>query len=190
MSLKFDDLVDLVSTEIHIDEYASKMGNDEDVIVISFKVDYKDPAWELSNFIEKGYDWVLDSDLSSGEMEDGSYLVFVEVERRPSFVYNLMRLLKDMQGLTAHKPSDYKFAYRKDKALNDMTVEQIKAVVPMTPRDYKNKYGQDTDADETAAMTTEESRQLRSLQSAAGITPKALPIADMELKNFVNLSKR
>lgn len=190
MSLKFDDLADLVSTEIHIDEYASKMGNDQDVIVVSFKVSYKDPAWELSNFIEKGYDWVLDADLSSGEMEDGSYLVFVEIERRPSFVNNLARLLKDMEGPTRHKVSDYKFAYRKGKDLRNMTADDIKAVVPLSPRDYKAKYGADDEADETAPMTTEESRQLRSMQSAAGITPKATPITDPELKHFVNLSKR
>ena len=30
---------------------------------------------------EKGYEWVLDADVSSGEMDDGDYLVFVELER-------------------------------------------------------------------------------------------------------------
>ena len=182
MSLKSNDLSGLVSKKIHIDEYQSKMGNDADVIVISFKVDYKDPAWELSNFIEKGYDWVLDSDLSSGEMEDGGYLVFVEVQRRPSFTHNLMRLLKDMENLTGTKPSDYEFAYRKATEYKPVSTEAIDATVPTSPRDYKATYGSE--------MTAEESKQIRSMQEAAGLTPKVSISKDPELVRFVNLSKR
>lgn len=190
MSLRFDDLKDLVSREIHIDEYKSKMGNDQDVVVISFKVAYKDPAWELSNFIEKGYDWVLDSDLSSGEMEDGSYLVFVEVERRPSFSANLMKLLKDMEGITGIKHTAYEYQYRKDSNLKPVTEDNIKASVPLSPREYKSMYGEDEDTDESQPLTTQESKELRALQSMAGVTPVPIKITDPVLKHYVNLSKR
>ena len=61
------DLNRLVHNELHIDEYKSKMGTDEDVCVISFKVSGKEPGADLVSFIEKGYDFVLDADVSSGE---------------------------------------------------------------------------------------------------------------------------
>lgn len=193
MSLRYDDLKDLVSNKIHIDEYKSKMGDDADTIVVSFKVRYQDPAWELSNFFEKGYEWVLDADVSSGEMEDGSYLVFLEIERRPSFPPNLMRALKDMEGLTGQKVSEYKFMYRKSTEYKDMSMDNIKSSVPLSPREYRSVYGNEQDQEETAELapiTAEESKQLRALQSTAGITPKTLPITDPVLKHFVNLSKR
>ena len=73
--LEKGDLARLVHNELHIDEYKSKMGNDEDMVVVSFKVGGKDPAIDLVNFIEKGYDWVVDADTSAGEMEDGDYKI-------------------------------------------------------------------------------------------------------------------
>ena len=66
-NLEEGDLKRLVHDELHIDEYKSKMGDDADVCVISFKVAGKEPAIDLVSFIEKGYDWVLDADGSSGE---------------------------------------------------------------------------------------------------------------------------
>ena len=81
--LEKDDLARLVFPELHIDEFKSKMGDDADIIVLSFLVDGKEPATDLMNFIERGYDWVFDADISSGELDDGQYLVFVELERNP-----------------------------------------------------------------------------------------------------------
>jgi hypothetical protein len=40
------------------------MGTDADVCVISFKVAGKEPSADLVSFIEKGYDFVLDADVS------------------------------------------------------------------------------------------------------------------------------
>jgi len=66
-NLEMGDLARLVHNELHIDEYKSKMGTDADVCVISFKVAGKEPSADLVSFIEKGYDFVLDADVSSGE---------------------------------------------------------------------------------------------------------------------------
>ena len=84
--LELGDLKRLIHTELHIDEFKSKLGRDEDVCVISFKVTGKEPGNDLVNFIEKGYDWVLDADISSGEMDDGSYIVFAELAPSASSV--------------------------------------------------------------------------------------------------------
>ena len=81
--LEQGDLDRLVHRKLHVDEFKSKMGSDADIIVLSFKVDGKEPARDLMNFIERGYEWILDADISSGELDDGQYLVFAELERDP-----------------------------------------------------------------------------------------------------------
>lgn len=186
MSLQFDDLRNLIGNKIHIDEYRSKMGDDDDVIVVSFKVKYYDPALELSNFIEKGYDWVLDSDVSAGEMEDGSYLVFIEALRRPSFPDNLIKLLDDLEGTTGNDPDEYELAYYKEKGYVPLTADNIRGKVILDPRKYRATNG---DPDQIDAEK-EDAKALESIQMAAGLAPKTKPITDPELAHFVNLSKR
>ena len=71
------DLKEMVYPTFEVDTYRSKMGEDRDVCVISFQVTDRAPAKDLMEFIEKGYHFVLDSDVSSGENEKGEYSVFV-----------------------------------------------------------------------------------------------------------------
>ena len=109
------------------------MGDDDDVIVFSFKLKYHDPALELSNFLEKGYDWILDADVSSGEMEDGSYIVFVDVLRRPSVPRHLLDFLKDLEGLTHNKCNEYEFSYHKSFDYIPVDRENLEKSVPLSP---------------------------------------------------------
>jgi hypothetical protein len=60
-----------------VDTFKSKMGEDRDVCVITFQVKDREPAKDLMEFIEKGYEFVLDSDVSSGENSKGEYAVFI-----------------------------------------------------------------------------------------------------------------
>ena len=69
MSLRANDLRDLVKKVFEIDSYKSKIGNDEKIIVLTFTVDREDPAKDMENFIEMGYDFVLDADVSPGETD-------------------------------------------------------------------------------------------------------------------------
>ena len=103
------DLIYLVGDKIHIDEWDSKMGDPDEVITASFKVKQRMPAQDLVSFIENGYDWVLDADVSSGEIHDGQFLVFVEMPRRSGVYENLCELLEDLAHLTDIKLSDWNF---------------------------------------------------------------------------------
>ena len=47
------DLKRLLHNELHIDQHRSKMGEDADIIVLSFKIKDKEPAADLVDFIEK-----------------------------------------------------------------------------------------------------------------------------------------
>lgn len=73
--LEAGDLERVVAPKVSIDEYKSKMGSDEEIVVVSFYVSNKEPALDIVNFIEKSYEWVADADVSSGEVFDGSYIV-------------------------------------------------------------------------------------------------------------------
>ena len=83
--LEQGDLARLIASTYSIDEFKSKMGDDADIIVLAFTAGDKGPAQDLMNFIEKGYDWVIDAETSAGEISEGKYIVFVEAERRTHY---------------------------------------------------------------------------------------------------------
>jgi len=151
MGLEKGDLKRLVHTELHIDEYASKMGDDRDICVLSFKVSDKEPALDLVNFIEKGYVWVLDADVSSCEMDDGEYIVFVEIERNQQVPKQIMDLMSDVMNLTLQDISDWRVRYRSVKKDHELSVESLAAIIPATPEKYESKYGKDQDKDEESS---------------------------------------
>ncbi len=177
MSLKKLDLQGSIGKKIHFDEYKAKMGEDADIIVISLKSKYKDQAQDLVNFLEKGYDWILDADVSSGELEDGDYLVFVEVLRRPSIPEKVEKFLSDLTNLTGLELSDYEFKYSKETSYTPLTADAISSKVPLDPRRYRKM------------NKTEDDIAIENMQMAAGLAPKTEEVTDPELKAFVNLSK-
>ena len=91
--LRARDLKDFVSELFTVDQYRSKMGEDKDIVVLGFRVTEKNPAADLMEFMERGYRFILDADMSAGEENDGKYQVFVEIERTPE----LAEQLKDLQ---------------------------------------------------------------------------------------------
>jgi hypothetical protein len=139
--LEIGDLKRLVHPEIHIDEFKSKLGRDEDVCVISFKVTGKEPAVDLVNFVEKGYDWVIDADTSSGEMDDGDYIVFVECDRESTIPDNLMQLVDDLLNLTDQNINDWFVKYRNDGPKKPLSKEALEEIIPLNSMQYKQRYG-------------------------------------------------
>lgn len=96
--LKANALDHLVLPMISIDEYESKI-NDRRVIVVGFFVFDKDPAHDLSNFIDGGTSDVLDTDVSPAPTPDGYYLVFVEIMRNKNFPKVLLKILSELKNL-------------------------------------------------------------------------------------------
>lgn len=139
--LEQNDLARLVHPELHIDEYKSKMGKDEDIVVLSFKVTGREPAEDLVNFIEKGYEWVLDADVSAGELDDGDYLVFVECDREPAAAENIMAMMKDIMNLTSQVLGEWKLQIRSRPENLKLTVDNIANNVPLTTSSYQAQYG-------------------------------------------------
>jgi hypothetical protein len=125
----------MVDNHFTIDQYESKMGNDKDVMVIRFRAVDKEPAIDLMEFIEKGYDFVLDADVSSGEEKDGQYSIFVELERDKKSPSNVKDLLAGLGQLC--ECSDWRFRWYKDKEGYDFSEEDFAKVVPLTPEEYE-----------------------------------------------------
>ena len=97
MGLREHDLKDCIENIFEIDSYKSKMGDDKDICVLSFSAITEQSAKDLENFFEKGYPFVLDADATSGEQKDGTYKVFVEIERGRETPERIAELL-DEQG--------------------------------------------------------------------------------------------
>jgi len=167
-NLEHNDLKRLVHPELHIDEYKSKMGDDADVCVISFKVSDKEPASDMVSFVEKGYNFVLDADVSSGEKEGGDYLVFVELERTPELPEQIIGIMEDMMNLTDQKLEDWRVRYHKSSKDHDLTLESLKDIIPLSPEAYSFKYDKEdeVDAEEPKDIT----KNLDAMKAVAGVT--------------------
>lgn len=135
-SLRANDLRHFVKSVFEIDSYQSKIGDDQDVVTLSFTVDGQDPASDLEHFIEMGYDYVLDADTSPGELDDGKYRVYVEIERNRHVGKQIKDLLDGIEKLTGK--SDMRFRWYKGFRSQAATLSNLEAVIPTTPKDYKS----------------------------------------------------
>ena len=68
--LQAGDLEGVVSNRFSIDQFKSKMGDDKNIMVLSFVVDSLAPAKDLERFAETGYKEILDADANTGTIDD------------------------------------------------------------------------------------------------------------------------
>jgi hypothetical protein len=129
------DLNNLVSNEFNVDVFRSKMGEDRDVCVVSFEIKDRFPANDLMEFIEKGYSFVLDADVSSGEDENGNYHVFVELPRSSNISEQIKDILYGVKNLSGI--DDWKFRYHKKSGVHEADFENLKKYIPSTPNMYE-----------------------------------------------------
>jgi hypothetical protein len=128
------DLEEMVYPLFEIDSHRSKMGEDRDVCVMTFKVKDRNPAKDVMEFIEKGFNFVLDSDVSSGENSEGEYFVFVELNRTPQLSEQIKEITYGVKKLTGI--DNWKFKYNKMTDEFDMTQESLSRIIPPTPNEY------------------------------------------------------
>ena len=134
MGLRFGDLRDLVDKVCEIDSYKSKMGSDKDIVVLSFTAKNEGAAKDLVNFVESGYDFVLDAANTTGEVDDGNYKVFVEMERNDKIAENINEIINGVKNLI---DQDMRFRYYKSFKSEDVTVENLNNVIPLDPQTYE-----------------------------------------------------
>lgn len=172
-ALEYKDMEGMMKPTIHVDEFASKMGDDDDVIVVSFFVRSKQAADDLVSWFEKGYDWVLDADKSPGEIKPGRFLVYIEIRRRSTAGQHIDTALDDLNTLTEwENSSDWTMHYEGQDV--PYSREEFERLVPLSPKEYRKRKETEINEMRVAAgmppkQIYEREQDIRQLQSAAGI---------------------
>lgn len=164
--LEYKDMKGILKPELHIDEFVSKMGNDDNIAVLSFYVKSADAADDLVSWFERGYDFVLDADKSQGEVKPNRHLVFVEIKRRTSLSEQIEEMLSDLATLTEHEPQDWKVNV--EGITFPFSVNAIKKYVILSPHNYR--------------MANE--IELNEIREAAGIKTVPTYHADEDILNI------
>ncbi|SVC51623.1 uncharacterized protein METZ01_LOCUS304477 [marine metagenome] len=111
------------------------MGEDRDIVVLSFSVKSQEPAKDLMEFLEKGYPFVLDADVTSGEQPDGTYKVFVEMERGRDIPEQITEIVDGVKKLADLE--ELKFRYYKSFDSQNADEQNIAETVPLDVDGYE-----------------------------------------------------
>ncbi len=142
MGLRANDLHDLVKSVFEVDSFQSKMGTDEDIVVVSFSVLDEQAAKDLVDFIEKGYGFVLDADATPGEIENNVYKVFVEMERNAKVSANISNLLDGVGKLA--EIDNFRFRYHKSFTSYDANSNNLSEMIPADQTAYNDTVVQES----------------------------------------------
>lgn len=172
--LDYHDMVGQVEPTVSIDEYSAKMGKDSELITLAFTVNSKMAGDDLTSWLEKGYDFVLDAQISDGEIVPGKYLVFVEMNRRSHAPKKIISMLDDLNTLTELDLEDWKIKI-KDKIYGP-SEEVIKNNITLSPHEYRVQEEKQEELNEIRTLANlptknvfEDDQYTKYLKSIAGI---------------------
>jgi hypothetical protein len=163
-SLKHLDMEDQVIPTLGIDVYKSKIGYDNEIVTLDFTVKQKMVAEDLVEWLEKGYDWIIDCEPSPGEISNDRYLVFVEMNRRTNAAKRIVDMLADLETLTGLKSKDWRVKFSSGQG--PATVDFINKHLVSDPNEYKAQHGE----------------ELNEMRLAAGLETKKLRAVGDDLK--------
>ncbi len=171
--LEYMDLERQVLPLVSIDEYKAKVDSDDELITLSFITKGKQQAEDLAEWFDRGYDWIVDSEPSEGELAPGKFVVFVELPRRSTAPERIIELLDDLETLTNLSVDDW--TLKIDDEDYEADPEVVRKHVTLSPHDYREKH----------------ENELNEMRSLSGLEIK--PIFDSnqhdeELKNFKSLA--
>lgn len=172
--LDYHDLEGQLVPEVSVDEYAAHMGKDSEIVTLAFTIKNKQAGDDLCDWFERGYDFVLDAQVSEGEISPGKYLVFVEMNRRTSVPARIIELLEDMKTLTDIKLNDWTIIV--DEEEYEPSEEILKQVIVMSPHNYR--------------VEEEKEEELNEMRVSAGLEAKPIYAdkQDAELKAFKSMA--
>lgn len=168
--LDFQDMEGQIIPTLTVDEYAAKMGSDSDIVTLAFIVKSELAGSDLVDWFERGYDWVLDAQVSDGEIESNRWLVFVELNRRSTVPSRIIELLKDLKTLTNLKITEWTVVV--DDEDYEPEEQILKQVIICNPNEYK--------------MKKEEEKELNEMRIQAGLEHKKLYTVDSQIKDFIS----
>jgi hypothetical protein len=157
--LDYHDLEGQMIPTVTVDEYAAHMGTDSEIVTLAFTIKSEAAGNDLVDWFERGYDFVLDAQVSEGEVKPGRYLVFVEMNRRTSVPKRIIELLDDLETLTAIPVKDWTIIVDDEEYPPEEDI--LKQVITISPHDYR----------ETEEVEEEEINEMRE---RAGLEVKAI----------------
>lgn len=127
--LRPNDLQYLVSNYISVDQYTSKLDNDN--ITVAFFCNELEVANDLKDFIEKNfYIEIKDIEIADSLTEDNKYILFVELERNINFPKILLNIIDSINNITANKDWSFKTFNMNNKA--ELSLENINQYVRLS----------------------------------------------------------
>ena len=176
--LDYHDLEGMLEPIVSIDEYSAHMGKDSEIVTLAFIVKSQAAGNDLADWFERGYDWVLDAEVSEGELTPGRYLVFVEMARRTSAPDRIIELLDDLDTLSALSLKDWTLRFDDEDYAAD--ADELRQVITVSPHEYR---------EEDKEKEQEEEAGLNEMRKAAGIPEKKIyNNSDPELKKYLALA--
>ena len=171
--LDYMDMEHQIEPHVSVDEYSAKMGKDSDIVTLAFIVKSEAAGNDLVDWFERGYDWILDSSLSEGELSPGKYLVFVEMKRRTKVPERIVELLDDLETLTGMTVDEWVVTI--DEQDYPADAEILKEVITISPHEYREE--------------NEEEKELNEMRHRAGLdTVSSYGEPDSELKAFISMA--
>jgi hypothetical protein len=129
----------LILPLISIDEYDSKIDNTK-AIVVAFYCTQKDPANDLSLFIEKSSIELLDTEVSPAPNPHGCYLVFVEFMRNEKFYKRILDLVDQISNLTNVKEWHFRGYHTPEKDTYPLNKKELKDHVNLTVKPDEHEH--------------------------------------------------
>lgn len=167
--LDYHDLKGQMEPVCSVDEYVARLGDDSNIVTLTFILKNKEAAEDLTTWFELGYDFVLDASVSEGQLSPGKWLVFVEMKRRSNVPKKIVRLLSDLNTLTDMDVTDWTVKVNEQEY--DADVDILKEVIVLTPEQYKLEQGDE---------------ELNEMRSIAGLESKKLHNIDEEIREFIS----
>ena len=120
------DLEYMVSQFISVDQYSTKINNDN--IVVSFFVKEQNAASDMGDFLSKNFfDIINDIEVSDSPTCNGDYQVFLEMERNKYFPEKLCKIIKILELLTGEQDWCFK-TFKTERSLPLTKDNLIKSV--------------------------------------------------------------
>ena len=135
-----------------------------------FTVKGQQASEDLVDWFERGYDYVLDSDVSDGQIKKGFYLVFVEMNRRTTVPERIVEMIEDLETLTQLPLNEWTIIV--DKKEYEPNVTELKQVIILSPSQYRKIHDED----------------LNEMRNRAGLEPQKLfnNEPDQILKDYIS----
>ena len=130
------DLEYMVSQFISIDQYSTKINNDN--IVVSFFVKEQDAATDMGDFLSKNFfDIINDIEVSDSPTCNGDYQVFLEMERNKYFPEKLCKITKILELLTGEQDSRHSKRNVRSRWQKKISNWRLICILKTTPKNPK-----------------------------------------------------